>query len=137
MRKTFLLSTFCFSKCIASSLVISGAPAPLVISSAIAGEEPTAAIDTSSSLSCQGKSPLAITVQLQEPLSKNTYLYLQAENLGPKVSLSLSPQYLFFKPLKQNDLTALLSYEYVAKAKSGTLAHKTTTVLFTLLDTAP
>ena len=137
MHKAFLLLfTACLSACFASSLTLSGVPAPLIISSAIAGEEPSSVVDSTTSLTLlkENTGPFTVTVQLQEPLPEHTYLLLQAEDLGPKVHLSLSPQNLLLDTSDDKKVTSPLSYQYFGKVKAGPCPPKTITVFFTLFD---
>ena len=123
-----------------NEITVSGNPGALVISTATAGSEPTAATDatTSYSVTTNGANKV-ITGSIDTAMPSNTYLRvtLTAPTGGSsagQVTLSTTAQNLVtgISTLAEGGLA--ISYEFAATAAAGIVASATKTVTLTVAD---
>lgn len=117
---------------------LSGNPAPLVIKSALPGEEPTAAVNASTSYSLfipEGRS-ISIMAALDSPAPSHTEITLQLESPAklPPIPLLQSPQIVATRFTNTHYENLQITYTYKASVKAGVLPFQSRTVIFTILD---
>lgn len=125
----------------ADSISVSGDPGPLVVTAAIAGSEPTCAIDATTTYSVQTTpNNRRITGELNSAMPSNTNLRIElqpptgATSMG-EVSLSTVAQNLVTGIDHHTDEGGLsITYKFSASAAAGVVPSTSRTVTFTVAD---
>ena len=124
----------------ATALTVSGSPAPFVLSTAVAGSQPTALANNSTTYFVKAKNSAGaqkITAQLDAPMPPGTTLTIQlgtpagATNLGA-VPLDAIPRDVVVNIAKENGVTLGVTYGFTATVAAGVLSTQTRTVTLTL-----
>jgi hypothetical protein len=124
-----------------TALTVSGPPAIMTISSAIAGSQPTAITDATTTYFIKDKTPSGarkITASINAPMPPGTTLSINlvpsalGTNLGP-VNLSTISQDVVVNISKENGSTLGITYVFSATLNAGVVPAQSRTVMLTLV----
>jgi hypothetical protein len=125
----------------AQTLSVSGSPAALKITTAVAGSPPNAAVNTATTYTVKAKKanqPRKITAQLNTLMPGGTTLTIDltpvgtSTGMGP-VNLTTAAQDLVVDITNTSNKTGAISYTFSATSAAGVIPSSTRTVTFTLL----
>lgn len=121
-------------------LTVTGSPGPFLVTTAIAGSQPVALTNNTTSYFVKAKNaagPQRISAQLDAPMPAGTTLTLTmgvssgATSLGP-VSLDMSARDIVVNIAKENGNTFPITYVFNATVAAGVLPTQTRTVTLTM-----
>ena len=127
---------------ILTALTVSGPPAPFIISTAVAGSDPTGLTDNITTYFIKDKKPAGtrrIFASLDSPMPPGTTLTIQlmpsagATSLGA-VSMDMTARNLVVGIYKDNGTTLGITYVFTATVAAGVVPSQSRNVTFTLLD---
>ncbi|MFI5228692.1 MAG: hypothetical protein ACHQWU_06470 [Gemmatimonadales bacterium] len=125
----------------AQTLSVSGSPAALKITAAVAGSPPNAAVNAATTYTVKARranQPRKITAQLDSPMPGGTTLMIDltpvttSTGAGP-VNLTTAAQDLVVNITNTTNRTGAISYTFSATTAAGVVPSSTRTVTFTLL----
>ncbi len=124
----------------ATILTVAGTPTPFMITTAVAGSDPTAITNSLMTYFVKAKKPAGaqrIAAQLDSPMPPGTALTLQmspsagAISLGP-VALDMAPRDIVVNIDKDNGSTLGMTYVFSATAAAGVIPLQSRIVTFTM-----
>lgn len=121
-------------------LTVSGSPAPFIISTTVAGSQPTPITNSVTTYFVKAKNsagPQKISAALNSPMPPGTTLTIQlapssgATSLGP-VSLDMTDRNVEINIKKDNGSTLGITYVFTATVAAGVVPSQTRTVTLTM-----
>jgi hypothetical protein len=121
-------------------LTIATSPAPFVMTTAVAGSQPTAITNNLTTYFVKAKNPAGaqkISAQLDVPMPPGTTITLTmappagATSLGP-VALDMTSRDIIINIDKENGSTLAITYVFSATVAAGVVPSQTRTVTFTM-----
>ena len=125
-----------------TGLSVSGSPAPMIVSTAVAGSQPTAVVNTATTYDVTAKLQAGIKKivgQIDAAMPFGTTLTINltavsgATSLGA-VALDMTARDLEINVSKENRTTSGITYTFTATVAAGVIPSQTRTVTLTLLD---
>ena len=125
-----------------TALSVSGPPASMVVTTSIAGNQPTTIVNTATTYSVTAKRVAGIkkiVVQLSAPMPPNTTLTVDlvpvtgSVSVGP-VTLDMTARDLLVNISRENNTLSSINYTFSATVAAGVVPSQTRTVTFTLLN---
>jgi hypothetical protein len=125
-----------------TALSVSGGPVSLIVNTALAGTEPTAAVYSTASYTVTAKKTAGvkkIVGSINAPMPANTTLTIElvavsgATSLGP-VALDMTPRDLEINISKENATNAGIIYTFTATVAAGVIPAQSRIVTLTLVN---
>lgn len=125
-----------------TALSVSGGPVSLIVNTALAGSQPTAAVNSTASYTVTAKKTAGIKKlvgSINQLMPANTTLTVElvavsgATSLGP-VALDMTPRDLEIAISKENATVASIIYTFTATIAAGVIPAQSRIVTFTLLN---
>jgi hypothetical protein len=127
-----------------TTLTITGTPASMVVSTAVAGSQPTPITVGGTTIrivaKCGGQCFNHVTAQLNTPMPASTTLSVALgappfpETTAGPVILSTTPQSVINNLKQENGVTVGITYVFTATVAAGVVPSQTRTVTFTLVS---